>query len=623
MHALFLAFVVTAQVAQAVSLPRAVPYLPQTEALCGGAAAAMVMRYWGTPARPEDFAPLIDRTQNGIVTTALVADLQRRGWQAFPLRGSSGDAAVMTQHISRGRPVIALIEDRPARYHYVVVTGLDTERIHFHDPAAAPSQTMTRAEFDRRWQAANYWMLLLLPGTETVESTEPVASEFASRVAALLRSGDKQQALKVATDATRTNPADAVAWDAVGTTLFVMDRERDALDAWNRAGKPDIDTVQIGGLSHTRFRAAEHLIGLETGDRLTAPGLARARRRLAMLPSASSSRVGYTPLADGRVQIDAAIVERSRIPGAIELAMMATKAPFSRDVEAAFTNLVGAGERVSGSYRFREGFQRAEVGIETPAPLPIGAVWKLSGFAARETFAVGPLRITPRWQRAAFQAADWISSSFGWTAAAGVERWPTAALTTERKFYAGARGSFAAGSWLNVQVTAEGWMRGRGATRLSGRANITHAVSGGRIDLTGGAEGVHGVTPRFLWPGTGDGHIRRPLLRAHPLIHDGAITTKEGGLFARRLWYGTAEWSRSLARLGPATIDAALFTDGAYAKQLLDGRGSDYQMDAGTGLRVRLLGGGPAFRIDIAKGVRDGRWAVTAGTVLTVNSWIF
>ena len=34
-----------------------VPYLPQTEALCGGAAAAMVMRYWGArDVYPDDFA---------------------------------------------------------------------------------------------------------------------------------------------------------------------------------------------------------------------------------------------------------------------------------------------------------------------------------------------------------------------------------------------------------------------------------------------------------------------------------------------------------------------------------------------------------------------------------------
>ena len=37
----------TAALSLAASLAIDVPYLPQTDALCGGAAAAMVFRYWG------------------------------------------------------------------------------------------------------------------------------------------------------------------------------------------------------------------------------------------------------------------------------------------------------------------------------------------------------------------------------------------------------------------------------------------------------------------------------------------------------------------------------------------------------------------------------------------------
>ena len=44
-----------------------VPFLPQTEALCGGAAAAMVFRYWGDAhADVQEFAPLVDRRAGGI-----------------------------------------------------------------------------------------------------------------------------------------------------------------------------------------------------------------------------------------------------------------------------------------------------------------------------------------------------------------------------------------------------------------------------------------------------------------------------------------------------------------------------------------------------------------------------
>ena len=593
--------ILIAQAAGAVSVPRAVPYLPQTEALCGGAAAAMVMRYWGAAdARPESFASLIDPAQDGIVTTALVGDLRARGWQAFPLRGSREDAGPLRQHLARGRPLIALIEDRPSRYHYVVITAVDDTRVHFHDPAKAPSQTMTWAEFERRWRAANFWMLLLLP-RESTSRAPAEESRFATEIAALLRGGETEKALQLATDATKSDPSSAVAWDAKATSLFVMDRELDALDAWNRAGKPDIDTAQIAGLTRTRFRAAEQLIGLDAGDRLTAAALARARRRLAMLPSATSSRVGYAPMNDGRVQIDAAIVERSRVPGVADLLMAGAKAPFSRDVELSLTNLAGGGERVTGAWRFREGFERVAASVETPALFPLGAAWKISGEDARETYRVRGAVSSERRQRASFQAADWITSWLGWTAAAGFDRWPAAAGDLHReKFTAAARASVAAGSWFDAHVTAEGWMRGDGATRLSGAVRAEAPVFGGALALTAGAQGVHGRAPVFLWPGAGDGHIRAPLLRGHPLVRDGAISVDEGALFGRRLIHGTAEWTVPFARLALLELGGALFVDAARAWQLLDGRLSDHQVDAGVGLRFRLLGGGPTLRIDVS-----------------------
>lgn len=613
--------------AQAAALPRAVIYLPQTELLCGGAAAAMVMRYWGDAgARPEDFSPLVDAQQGGILTTALVDDLRRRGWQAFPLRGDDGFSAV-TQHLARGRPIVALIEDRPSRYHYVVVTAVTGAAITFHDPAIAPSQTLAKAEFARRWQGANYWMLLMLPGTGRVEplaTVEPSEPALAVDVARLLRAGDTAQALAAATAATRATPDDPTAWDALATSLFVLDRDRDALDAWNRLGKPAIDTVQIAGLSRTRYRAAEALLDLEPGALLTARSLGRARRRLALLPSAATSRVGYVPLADGRVQIDAAIVERSRMPGAMDLAATAAKAPFSRDIALAFTNLAGAGERVSGSWRFRDGFERVEAAIEVPAPLPIGAVWKLSGDDSRETYSVRGTLISRRWHRAGLQAADWVTPSLGWVAAAGYERWPVPVIDApHHKTYVAARALIAAGSLLDAHVTLEGWTGGARALRGSALARLAWDAGGGHVSLTAGTAILHGANPAFIQPGAGAGDVRTPLLRAHPLIQDDTINVDNGQLIGRRLLHGTAEFTRPIARIWIAVIDAAAFVDAARAWQLIDGRPSRHQIDAGAGLRFRALGAGPTLRLDLAHGILDGRWAFTAGTSVAFEKWIF
>src|SRR5213083_1608827 len=99
-----------------------VPYLPQTDALCGGAAVAMVFRYWGDAhADGQQFAPLVDRRAGGIAAGVLVDAVQARGWRTEQFAGSI-DA--LTQRLTANQPVIVLVADRPHRYHYLVVVGV-------------------------------------------------------------------------------------------------------------------------------------------------------------------------------------------------------------------------------------------------------------------------------------------------------------------------------------------------------------------------------------------------------------------------------------------------------------------------------------------------------------------
>src|SRR5687767_766936 len=133
-----------------------VPFISQSEALCGGAAAAMVLRYWGERGlAAESFAHLLDPDAAGIRTTVLIDDLRQRGWNATGIVGSE---PVLEQELARGRPVLALIEDRPGAFHYVVLVAAARQTFVFHDPARAPMRVMSRDEFNRRWQRADRWM---------------------------------------------------------------------------------------------------------------------------------------------------------------------------------------------------------------------------------------------------------------------------------------------------------------------------------------------------------------------------------------------------------------------------------------------------------------------------------
>src|SRR5437763_10014303 len=83
-----------------------VPYLPQTDALCGGAAAAMVFRYWGdVHADIEQFAPLVDKHAGGIADDVLVKAVEERGWRTFAAPGSIDQ---LNQQIQSRHPVVIL-----------------------------------------------------------------------------------------------------------------------------------------------------------------------------------------------------------------------------------------------------------------------------------------------------------------------------------------------------------------------------------------------------------------------------------------------------------------------------------------------------------------------------------
>src|SRR3954469_12924847 len=145
----------------AASLAIEVPYLPQTDALCGGAAAAMVFRYWGDAhADLQDFAPLIDRRAGGIAADVLIAAVKSRGWRVGRVEAS---IEALGARLREGQPAIALLPDRGNRYHYVVVTAVTEDSVVVHDPAWGPSRPIRNAEFKRAWSAAAFWSLVILP----------------------------------------------------------------------------------------------------------------------------------------------------------------------------------------------------------------------------------------------------------------------------------------------------------------------------------------------------------------------------------------------------------------------------------------------------------------------------
>jgi hypothetical protein len=629
-----------------------VPYLPQSEALCGGAAAAMVMRFWGaSDVYADTFGDLIDPSAGGIHGEDLVRALRARGWQALTFKG---DITLLRSHMDNRRPVIVLVEDRPDRFHYAVVVAVTVDRVVVHDPARAPFRVLDRMSFLRAWERAGFWSLLALPpaGLSHRQPAEPERPTVTAGVCGgmvdegirLAQAGEGDAARRVLELASSTCPADAGPWreraglhalrsewpeaarDArealrrdksdehaariLATSLFLQGKTLGALDAWNVAGEPTIDLVNVQGLGRTRYEVAARALRLEPRTLLTSASLRRAERTAAEIPSVVVSRVSYRPAENGRAQVDAVILERPLLPsGVVGLAGVGLRAATDREISAALASPSGGGELWTASWRWWENRPRAAVSFSAPATGGLHGVWRVDAFDDEETYGAASGTAVERRRGAAVQLSDWVTGEWRWMAAAGFDRWR------------GRGGSVSIAAGLDHRSPDD---------RLSaiGRASIlrggvdtwtaslgsewrTRARHEGTVLVTrAGVEAAGTDAPFALWPGAGSGQGRDVLLRAHPLLHDGVIS---GGAFGQRIAYGGVEWRRWLRPVRRTVrVAPAIFADAAHASRSAAPFDTRLHVDAGVGLRVAFPGSG-VLRVDVARGLRDGRTVWSAG----------
>jgi hypothetical protein len=636
-----------------------VPYISQSEALCGGAAAAMVLRYWGEQSVSADtFAPLVDTSASGIRTEALIAELQRRGWMAI---ASSGSGDQVRAGLSRGRPAIALIEDHPSAFHYVVIVGWHDRGVVLHDPARTPFRVMPVNEFERRWSATNHWMAIVLPGTNpgTVADgvsrivTEPaptttanssceervqqgIAFAQANDLAAAERtlSGALEcpgtlrelagvrllqqrwaEAAELATSVVREDPEDTYSWKLLATSLFVQDQRSGALKAWNRASEPKVDRVQIDGLSRTRHPVVERLIGLEPGSTLTPGRLVRSQRRLADLPSARSTTLDYQPGPMGLAVLRGAVSERRLAPtGLIPLSTLGAMAIATREVRVATGSFTGGGEQVYAAWRYWPQRPRVAAGILAPAPW--GGIWSANAYAERQEFASTDLSPSESPSESAggwLELSKWQTSRIRWTGVVGVDRW---VHEPARAHLGGAVRILSLNRRFNVNARVDGWggsqpfATSEGRVAVRSNPDLRGVVLAAEANLQ--ASSVN--TPLALWRGGDTGQARPVLLRAHPILSHGRLRIDRLGRLFGETSVEVQRWWRVA---GPIRAAAAGFGDAGRTMRMRIGTDrNDFDMDRndfdiGIGARLAIAGMQGVFRVDAARGLRDGEHAIS------------
>ena len=620
-----------------------VPFISQSEALCGGAAAAMVMRYWGARGLDaESFSHLIDRSAAGIRTTALIDEIRRRGWTATAVAGSN---EAIARELSDGRPILTLIEDRPGTFHYIVIIGATPRAVVYHDPARTAFRTMSRDEFDRRWSAADRWMAVVVPAAAAVESPRTTSSVDVADTPCdaliadgvrLAQSNDLDGAERrltpalscggsaalrelagvrllqrrwgevtdLASAAVAEDPSDAHAWRLLATSRFVQDDGAGALDAWNHVGEPRVDLIRVDGLVRTRQRIVEELLPVSRNDVLTRRHFVRARRQLRELPSAASAELTFVPVPSGLVELRATVAERGLVPSdRWSLAGIGLVAALRREVEISSGALTGGGERITVGWRFWPGRPRVSAAFASPAPW--GGLWGVDAFTERQPFTDAVLPMSRR-RGAHLSMSEWIAPWARASIRGGVERWD--GVDTFGMFGAGVR-ALSMGERFDGRVDVAGWKASSSFGTLDMGATLRSKVDR-RGQVFVGRAGLGAATvdaPADIWFAGDNGRARNVLLRAHPLMTDGQMRVDQIG---RQIVYASGETQRWWEAKARVRFGAAAFVDVARVDERASSRART-DVDVGVGARLAVPGISGVVRVDVAKGLRDGATALS------------
>lgn len=597
----------------------AVPFVAQGPLLCGGASAAMIERWWGAlGVYADDYAALVSREDGGIKTGALAGAMEARGYDVRLFRD---DPSAALAQVRADHPVIALIESGEARYHYVVLIAVGPDRVRYHDPLKGPGRAVDRAGFMRRWAATGYWALTATPtpagavgaagaptGTrDTAPSarsdTTPLPVALRSGLEAL-RAGRPDSASTLVTAYLRRAPTDAprrdLAWEMLATARYLGRDPLSALSAWNRVDQPPVDLVHVRGIDAIRHSTVTDAMGIRPRSTLTPGALRLARRRVQQLPAVQRSRVGYRPLRDGSVAVEAFVLERRRVPlGVVDLVVTGLGAAINRDAALEVGPLLPLGERwrVEGSWREARSLAAGAVVVPWSA---LTAVATLRAGWTEERYGTGLGDRSRTW--GLLSVDRWITAGTRLGATVGLERWDggdrlgRAGVSALRTLF---------DDRIRISATVDGWAGpdGRfGRARTAARVRIPNALRA--WTLTVGGSWTSTGAPPTVWDGAGTGQLRAPLLRGHPLIRDGRV---RGDALGRGLAHGTLAWGWHVPA-GPATASLELFVDGARVWAPLGGGRPRSYVDPGIELGVSSPAG--AVALALARGGDD--WVFSA-----------
>jgi hypothetical protein len=232
-------------------------------------------------------------------------------------------------------------------------------------------------------------------------------------------------------------------------------------------------------------------------------------------------------------------------------------------------------------------------------------VWNVLAFSGRQPFTSSTVATSHR-TGGRVGAADWLRAGVRWSLVGGADRWNGAPA---RGTLGGALRFLALGDKADATVGADTWPGRTGFATMDAAFKLRSSTEQRGLVLVASTAMQHASqrTPEELWWAGDTGSVRPTLLRAHPVLQHGRLRIDRLG---RSLIHGSVEAQRWGHVAGPVRAAAVSFVDAARTALRLDGA-TRHDVDIGLGVRFSAAGVPGVFRVDLGKGLRDGRTAVS------------
>jgi hypothetical protein len=419
---------------------------------------------------------------------------------------------------------------------------------------------------------------------------------------------------------------DDYARDLLASSLYLSGREDEALEEWNSLGRPQVARIEIVGLVHVLDRVARREVVPAEGDVLRLRSLRETRLRLREVGVFDRVTVRATPQADGRAELDVALLERHGLfASPLEAGVGLGTNTLNHLVRLRYSDVAGAGISVGAQYRWEENRPDLSASLAWPRPLGLDANLRFSAFRGRQLYEADE----PLFARAR-------GFDLGLRRVVGPRTVVGMAFRARERSFSRSDPDAPPGSLLGASIGFEHRLLDTRRQRLDLSGQLLFSRSDVRY-----ARGLVGASYRvFLSPSDGASIDRSALasrvqwgrasggapidemfavggsaemeypLRAHPQVVDGALGVVVP--LARSVALGNLEWRRRLLRRSLVQVGLVAFCDGALLTRTVSGDLDHTYLDAGVGIRVGI-GGGSIVRFDYGHGLLDGRNAVFIG----------